>query len=642
MTRIEVIANSHGVVSEGDDVPSALVQHYESFLGREDDISLHPTNDLFDKKLLPDDANHMVRSVTSGEVKLAMFSIGNDKAPSPNGYTAAFFKHAWQIIGQDISCAIIDFFSSGKLLRELNNTLIVLIPKKPTPSNVTDYRPIACCNVIYKCISKIIADRIKHSLNQIVSINQSAFVPGRKISDNILLTQELMHNYHRNYGPPRCAFKVDIQKAYDTVDWRFLKQVLIGFGFHVKMVDWIMLYVSSPTYSICVNGEVHGYFKGRRGLRQGDLLSPYLFTLVMEILTSRVIKDLEAKMRNFLWSQEVSFHRGKVKVSWKVICVPKYEGGLGIRRLGNLELEKTSSVTANGEGAYMVVLGTGNTISAWYDTWCQLGPLSSMLSPRVITNAGFRLDAMVSDVYRNGAWVWPAAWRDLFPVLNQLDHTHPCPNKLDHLYWKHGDELMEHSSFSVWNSMRTSQQEVDWTTIVWFPQCIPRHAFLVWLIMRRKLLTQDKILNWGLDRRKNMNMMCCLLCYADVDSHDHLFFECNLSAQVWSLIRTKVGMDTIEPKWMSIVNWLMARQRSKTAEDFVARLLVGAAAYTIWQERNARLFKNQTRPPDILCEIILKTVRYKLMGVKFKSCANVRRLLGAWEIHVVAMEIDGG
>ncbi|KAJ0434465.1 putative RNA-directed DNA polymerase [Helianthus annuus] len=284
-SRIDVIKDSSGVMFEGENVQLALVQHYEKFLGCQGDISLFPSAELFGNSLDPVVANHMVRQVTTDEVRKAMFSIGADKAPGPDGYTSAFFKGAWSVIGEEVSNAIIDFFSTGKLLRELNHTLIVLVPKIATPFNVTDYRPIACCNVLYKCISKILADRLKVALNMIVNVNQSAFVPGRKISDNILLTQELMHNYHRNVGPPRCAFKVDIQKAYDTVDWRFLRSVLLGFGFDIKMVDWIMICVSTPSYSICVNGNVHGYFRGKRGLRQGDPISPYLFTLVMEILT---------------------------------------------------------------------------------------------------------------------------------------------------------------------------------------------------------------------------------------------------------------------------------------------------------------------------------------------------------------------
>ncbi|GJT25079.1 protein LAZ1 [Tanacetum coccineum] len=126
---------------------------------------------------------------------------------------------------------------------------------------MNDYRPISCCNIIYKCISKLITNRLKEGLDDVVSKNQSAFIPSRSISDNILLTQELMHNYHLNKGPPRYAFKVDIQKAYDTVDWRFLKGILIGFGFHTTMVSWIMACVSSTSFSLCINGELHGYFK---------------------------------------------------------------------------------------------------------------------------------------------------------------------------------------------------------------------------------------------------------------------------------------------------------------------------------------------------------------------------------------------
>nr|GEW07712.1 hypothetical protein [Tanacetum cinerariifolium] len=175
--------------------------------------------------------------------------------------------------GLDICLAVPDFFSNGKLLKELNHIILALIPK------VTDYRHISYCNVLYECISKIIIIRIKEGIGDVVDMNQYAFVWGCIISDNILRAQELMCNYHRPSGPPRCAFKIDI------VDLYFLKGILIRFSFHPKMISWIMACVTNPSYSICMNGNLFGMFKGKRGLRQGDHMSHYLFTLVMEVLT---------------------------------------------------------------------------------------------------------------------------------------------------------------------------------------------------------------------------------------------------------------------------------------------------------------------------------------------------------------------
>ncbi|XP_022030707.1 uncharacterized protein LOC110931630 [Helianthus annuus] len=807
VSRIEVIKDSAGNLFEGDNVYKPFVQHYENFFGSQGDISLTPAPDLFSKVLAPQVATHMIRQVTAEEVKKAMFSIGIDKAPGPDGYTAAFFKSAWPIVGNDITCAIVDFFETGNLLRELNHTNIVLIPKIPTPSAVIDYRPIACCNVLYKCISKIVADRIKNALNDIVSINQSAFVPGRRISDNIMLTQELMHNYHRHSGPPRCAFKVDIQKAYDTVDWGFLRNALLGFGFHRKMVDWITVCVSTASFSICVNGSGHGFFKGKRWLRHGDPVSPYLFTLVMEVLTSilhhavridssfkfhnkcekqqiinlcfaddlflfargevnsarcimtslskftkmsglvpsnqkstiffcnvsnhvkeailelmpfvegkfpvrylgvplissrlgyndcrvlverlekrithwrnkllsfagrlqlivsvlssmhiywssvfmlpaRIINELEACMRNFLWSQESSFSKGKSKVSWKAVCTPKYEGGLGIRRIGDMNkalmfnhiwsiVSKWDSLWVEWVYSYRLK-GKSFWVCKTPSNCC---PLGNFISPRNISDADFTLDDTVANIYSHGSWSWPMAWRDLFPVLIQLDQLHLNPTKPDRLLWRDGTDKFDFSSSGVWHSIRHKDPEVNWCNIVWFSQCIPRHAFMMWLVMKGKLLTQDKILNWELSRRKNMNMMCCLLCYKNFDSHAHLFFECEYSSQVWLIIRNKVGMSTVRPIWADIVDWLLARARSKAAGFFVAKILVAAALCFVWQERNARLFKNQLRPPEKIGEIILSTVRYKLMGAKLKSTTRVRRLLEDWEIHKGNVDDDGG
>ncbi|GJW43062.1 RNA-directed DNA polymerase, eukaryota, reverse transcriptase zinc-binding domain protein [Tanacetum coccineum] len=128
-----------------------------------------------------------------------------------------------------------------------------------------------------------------------------------------MLAQELFKGYDRKVGPKRVALKVDIQKAYDTVNWQFLKDILEGFGFHDKMVDWIMTCVTTTSFSICVNRESCRYFKGGRGLRQGDLISPYLFTLVMEILTLMINRRVES-------SPNFQYHFGCKKLKSTSVC----------------------------------------------------------------------------------------------------------------------------------------------------------------------------------------------------------------------------------------------------------------------------------------------------------------------------------
>ncbi|GKE60209.1 RNA-directed DNA polymerase, eukaryota, reverse transcriptase zinc-binding domain protein, partial [Tanacetum coccineum] len=223
-----------------------------------------------------------------------MFMIDDNKAPGPDGYTSHFFKKSWDILGDEVCKVVREFFNTGRILSEINSTVIALVPKIHTPAKVSNYRPIACCNVLYKCLSKVLTERIKKYHGKLVSQNQSAFIPNRQIQDNILIFQELLKGYGRKNGPNRVALKIDLHKAYDTVNWNFLEDILKGFGFHEKMVNWIMKCVTSTSFSIVVNGESCSFFKGGRGLRQGDPMSPYLFTLVMEILNLLMLRKVES------------------------------------------------------------------------------------------------------------------------------------------------------------------------------------------------------------------------------------------------------------------------------------------------------------------------------------------------------------
>ncbi|XP_052623926.1 uncharacterized protein LOC128134194 [Lactuca sativa] len=293
-----MVLDEDGRWVKGNSMKEKFVNHFKNFLGCEDDTDLSILNEIsFHNKLDRNVAMNMIRVVTDDEVKVAMFDIADNHAPGPDRFSSKFFKCAWNIVGPEVCKAVREFFWTGKLLKGINATRIVLIPKVDSPRKVTDFRSIACCNTFYKCISKIIVNRIRNNLGDIVSKNQSAFIQGRSILDNILLAQELMVGYKNKKGRPKCTLKIDIQKAYDTVDWKFLKRILLEFGFHPIMVNWIMACTSSTWFMMNFNGEDHGYFEGKRGLRQGDPLSPYLFTLVMEVFNLLLLKKIDDSNR---------------------------------------------------------------------------------------------------------------------------------------------------------------------------------------------------------------------------------------------------------------------------------------------------------------------------------------------------------
>ncbi|CAH9100586.1 unnamed protein product [Cuscuta epithymum] len=224
----------------------------------------------------------LLSPITNKEIKDALFDIGDNKAPGPDGYSSAFFKKNWNIVGGDVIRATREFFNSGKMLKQLNHTVIALIPKTSHSPKVSDYRPISCTNVLYKIITKIIAARIIPTLPGLINKAQGAFVDGRLMFDNIFLAQELVRGYNRKRISPRCMIKVDLRKAYDTISWDFLANVLRGLGYPGIFVRWIMECVTTASFSVSLNGSLYGFFKGKRGIRQGDPMSPLLFVLCLE------------------------------------------------------------------------------------------------------------------------------------------------------------------------------------------------------------------------------------------------------------------------------------------------------------------------------------------------------------------------
>ncbi|XP_021985164.1 uncharacterized protein LOC110881106 [Helianthus annuus] len=528
--------------------------------------------------------------------------------------------------------------------------------------------------------------------------------------------------------------------------------------------------VQTTSFSISINGNLHGYFRGKQGLRQGDPMSPYLFMLVMEVLslllqhaavssngfkyhaqcakqkiinvsfaddlfifvhgdvwsigkvkqalerftsisglvsspakstvyfcnvplnvrqdilrlmpfqegslpvrylgvplitTKLIFKDcnplvdrMEKKIDSWLNKslsfagrlQLVNSGRAKAKVALSDICLPKAEGGLGIWSISDSRgsiswgWRKLLSIRDIVRPFIWKLVRSGLQTNVWSDNWCHLSPLSSFITPRRISNVGFSISSSIADLIDvNGQWKWPQAWYDIYPMLIELNVPQLIHNMEDRTIWKDLEGNNCHfQSLEVWNVIRHRESPVPWVNGVWFSQCILRHSFHLWLVIKNKLKTQDRLAVWEVGSATNLNLMCCPLCRNNRDSRDHLFFQCSFASNVWKEVKPMVSLEKVDDSWQSIMDWMTENASSKKTEHIVCKLVISAATYFIWLERNNCLFSNAHANVATVVGRIKNTVRLCLMGFEFRGDAKVEKMLKKWEIARNEEENDPG
>jgi len=193
---------------------------------------------------------------TKAEFKDAIFSMHPDKCSGPDGYSLGFYHQFWNLCSDNIFKECCGWLDTSQFPPDLNITNIALVPKGSMQVSMKDWRPIALCNVLYKIISKVLANRMKIVLPNCIFDNQSAFVPGHSILDKDMVAIEVLHFMKaKTRGEDRyVALKLDISKAYDHMDWNYLRAVMNKMGFHNRWIHWMSMCVESVDYFVLVNG----------------------------------------------------------------------------------------------------------------------------------------------------------------------------------------------------------------------------------------------------------------------------------------------------------------------------------------------------------------------------------------------------
>ncbi|KAK4384108.1 putative ribonuclease H protein [Sesamum angolense] len=462
--------------------------------------------------------------------------------------------------------------------------------------------------------------------------------------------------------PMRCALKVDLRKAYDTVEWDFLSAVLQMFGFPGTFIGWVEECVTTPMFSVCINGNPHGFFKGSRGLRQGDPMSPFLFVLIMEMTSSSFCKADVASVRVFRHGlaefaklsglhanpqkSQLILSRSAQDVREQLLAALHFqEGHLPLRMgkhsvvlCGRIQLIKSVLMSLNVYWAMAFILPQGviREVEKKMRTFLWKGN-SAVGYPKVAWNV------VCKPIEEGGQGI-----RDILALNKALMSRHlwnVIQNNQSSIWvkWIAHTRLRHKSVWTVdvkggsWGWRKILQLRSALLPYIEFKIC-DGESFSLWHDPWHSLGSLITRFSRGPGRTnipeaaKLSRGGVCVLCGREMETHEHLFFRCNYSRQCIRILKGTVRFTWPNRAWAVDIAWASKRWNGRHIMQAAYRALLAAIVYHIWQERHRRVFQQSMRPSSTIARIVVDEMRQKIISVDLPDSVSSRGLYRLWQI----------
>ncbi|KAJ9545225.1 hypothetical protein OSB04_024932 [Centaurea solstitialis] len=562
-SRIHGLNVNGSWVTDADRIKEAARSFFENKFAESHPFRPTISSSLF-KKITDSQRASLEAPFTEKEVKDAVWSCGNNKAPGPDGFTFEFVRKYWDIVGKDFVEVIKFFESNHRLNPGSNSSFITLVPKVSDPLSLADYRPINLIGCITKLISKILAERLKGVLNSIISHSQTAFIKGR------------------------------------NGIWR------------EKWRDWVMGCICTAKASILINGSPSKEFHLGKGARQGDPLAPFLFILAAEGLSVVMreahranlfngvkLDNLDEELSVFQFADDAIFIGDWSLINAKnLIRILKcFEAASGLKI--NMEKSRLSgvSVTSNDVSRMARWLGCKEESVPFRYLGLPVGGNMKLVANWQSLIDKFRMklsseQSLTAGSNRGERGIWNSICgiekdlRELGINLNSLMQRNEAANRWE---WV----LESNKLFSV-RSLRqlidaihlpTADEETDWTG--WIPS---KANILLWRVLLNRLATKDNLLARGV----SLSTTDCPMCLTNMENLDHLMALCSTTKVVNAYLRAWVdwwptGTSSTQDFWMQICS-----SRGNPVHTKVRKVIGAAFFWTIWTKRNITVFKGKT------------------------------------------------